>query len=147
MVDAGNSWRIQDGLYASLECQGGCQIDLERERLGHWRVSRAFYPTVIPDLTLRVPAVAASLLHSTELPKDRDFATVFYGGAPPSKQLAAEVKQRWPKAAMYVPLFCAVTDDSVQGYGMTETNAYVCSVAGVDYLERVSYFNTILRTS
>jgi acyl-CoA synthetase (AMP-forming)/AMP-acid ligase II len=72
---------------------------------------------------------------------------VFYGGAPPSKQLAAEVKQRWPKAAMYVPLFCAVTDDSVQGYGMTETNAYVCSVAGVDYLERVSYFNTILRTN
>jgi hypothetical protein len=48
----------------------------------------------------RVPAVAASLLHSAELPKDRDFATVFYGGAPPSKQLAAEVKQRWPKAAM-----------------------------------------------
>jgi acyl-CoA synthetase (AMP-forming)/AMP-acid ligase II len=27
---------------------------------------------------------------------------------------------------------------SVQGYGMTETNAYVCSVAGGDYLERVS---------
>lgn len=26
----------------------------------------------------------------------------------------------------------------VQGYGMTETNAYVCSVAGGDYLERVS---------
>jgi hypothetical protein len=25
----------------------------------------------------------------------------------------------------------------VQGYGMTETNAYVCSVAGGDYLERV----------
>ena len=89
-------------------------------------------------LTSRVPAVAASLLHSTELPKVRDFATVFYGGAPPSKQLAAEVKQRWPKAAMYVPLSCAVTNDSVQGYGMTETNAYVCSVAGADYLERVS---------
>ena len=50
----------------------------------------------------RVPAVAASLLHSSDLPKERDFATVFYGGAPPSKQLAAEVKQRWPKAAMYV---------------------------------------------
>lgn len=33
---------------------------------------------------------------------------------------------------------CAVADDSVQGYGMTETNAYVCSVAGADYLERVS---------
>jgi hypothetical protein len=52
------------------------------------------------ELMARVPAVAASLLHSAELPKDRDFATVFYGGAPPSKQLAAEVKQRWPKAAM-----------------------------------------------
>jgi hypothetical protein len=36
------------------------------------------------------------------------------------------------------PLHCTVADSSVQGYGMTETNAYVCSVAGVDYLERVS---------
>lgn len=92
----------------------------------------------------RVPAVAASLLHSADLPKERDFATVFYGGAPPSKQLAAEVKQRWPKAAMYVNFgrssrLPELTRYRVQGYGMTETNAYVCSVAGGDYLERVSY--------
>jgi hypothetical protein len=26
----------------------------------------------------------------------------------------------------------------VQGYGLTETNAYVCSIAGADYLLRVS---------
>lgn len=26
----------------------------------------------------------------------------------------------------------------VQGYGLTETNAYVCSIAGQDYVERVS---------
>ena len=26
----------------------------------------------------------------------------------------------------------------VQGYGLTETNAYVCSVAGPDYVKRVS---------
>jgi len=48
---------------------------------------------------------------------------------------------------MYVLLNCSAADDSVQGYGMTETNAYVCSVAGTDYLERVSYYITILRTS
>jgi len=102
MVDASHTWRLQDGLHASLECQGGCQIDLERKCFGHRRVRLTLHAPVLADLTSRVPAVAASLLHSTELPKDRDFATVFYGGAPPSKQLAAEVKQRWPKAAMYV---------------------------------------------
>lgn len=102
---------------------------------------KSHFPQRFAVLINRVPAVAASLLHSTEMPKERDFATVFYGGAPPSRQLAAEVKQRWPKAAMYViPLFPVnLLTPSVQGYGMTETNAYVCSVAGADYLERVSF--------
>ncbi|KAK8849472.1 hypothetical protein IAR55_004805 [Kwoniella newhampshirensis] len=71
-----------------------------------------------------VPAVVSSILQSPDLPKDLTFDTVFYGGAPPSKQMAAEVKTRWPKAGL------------VQGYGLTETNAYVCSVAGADYIAR-----------
>ncbi|KAK1923795.1 hypothetical protein DB88DRAFT_492483 [Papiliotrema laurentii] len=71
-----------------------------------------------------VPAVVASILQSPDLPKYRSFETVFYGGAPPSKELAREVKGRWPKAGL------------VQGYGLTETNAYVCSIAGQDYVER-----------
>ncbi|WWD20097.1 hypothetical protein CI109_104571 [Kwoniella shandongensis] len=71
-----------------------------------------------------VPAVVNSILQSPDLPKDRTFDTVFYGGAPPSKQMAGEVRKRWPKAGL------------VQGYGLTETNAYVCSVAGADYLTR-----------
>ncbi|KAK4688559.1 hypothetical protein P7C73_g1539, partial [Tremellales sp. Uapishka_1] len=71
-----------------------------------------------------VPAVVAAILQSPLLPKDRRFDTVFYGGAPPSKELAKEVKQRWPAAGL------------VQGYGLTETNAYVCSIAGPDYMSR-----------
>jgi hypothetical protein len=51
------------------------------------------------------------------------------------------------KSCYVCPLNYMDTDDSVQGYGMTETNAYVCSVAGVDYLERVSLFLTVLRSS
>jgi hypothetical protein len=50
--------------------------------------------------TCRVPAVVASILQNPSLPNDRGFETVFYGGAPPSKQLAGEVKARWPKAGM-----------------------------------------------
>lgn len=37
--------------------------------------------------------------------KDRSFDTVFYGGAPPSKELAAEVKERWPSAGLSVSSF------------------------------------------
>ena len=33
-----------------------------------------------------------------------------------------------------------VDEDRVQGYGLTETNAYVCSIAGQDYVKRVSLF-------
>jgi len=51
------------------------------------------------------------------------------------------------KSSHVCPLNSTVADNSVQGYGMTETNAYVCSVAGTDYLERVSYEFKILRTS
>nr|XP_018260501.1 long-chain fatty acid CoA ligase [Kwoniella dejecticola CBS 10117]OBR82659.1 long-chain fatty acid CoA ligase [Kwoniella dejecticola CBS 10117] len=71
-----------------------------------------------------VPAVVASIVQSPSLPKDTAFDTVFYGGAPPSSHMPKEVKSKWPKAGL------------VQGYGLTETNAYVCSVAGGDYLDR-----------
>ncbi|WWC73466.1 uncharacterized protein I206_107436 [Kwoniella pini CBS 10737] len=71
-----------------------------------------------------VPAVVASVIQSPALPKDTAFDTVFYGGAPPSSHMPKELKSKWPKAGL------------VQGYGLTETNAYVCSVAGGDYLDR-----------
>ncbi|WVR08281.1 hypothetical protein IAU60_005328 [Kwoniella sp. DSM 27419] len=71
-----------------------------------------------------VPAVVNSIMESALLPAGQTFDTVFYGGAPPSAQMARQVKARWPKAGL------------VQGYGLTETNAYVCSVAGADYIER-----------
>jgi acyl-CoA synthetase (AMP-forming)/AMP-acid ligase II len=96
-------------------------------------------------LTRRVPAVVSAIVQSPSLPKEASFETVFYGGAPPSKLLAAEVKARWPKAGLCVRscrpwndvVHIAKADEvSVQGYGMTETNAYVCSVAGQDYVER-----------
>ena len=106
LVDEGDTWRFENGLHATLECERSRQVDHEGERHRHRRVRtpRVTRFALVRGLTRSsVPAVAASLLHSTELPKERDFATVFYGGAPPSKQLAAEVKQRWPKAAMYVP--------------------------------------------
>lgn len=51
------------------------------------------------DLT-SVPAIVTALLNSPDLPKGRSFDNVFYGGAPPSKQLADEVKARWPKAGL-----------------------------------------------
>lgn len=94
------TWWLQDGVHEALECQRGRQVDNEGKRDSHWRVGTRDFCAAIRSLLPRVPAVAASLLHSADLPKERDFATVFYGGAPPSKQLAAEVKQRWPKAAM-----------------------------------------------
>nr|XP_019043272.1 long-chain fatty acid CoA ligase [Kwoniella bestiolae CBS 10118]OCF22202.1 long-chain fatty acid CoA ligase [Kwoniella bestiolae CBS 10118] len=72
-----------------------------------------------------VPAVVSSILQSPSLPKDQTFDTVFYGGAPPSSHMPKEVKSKWPKGGL------------VQGYGLTETNAYVCSIAGPDYLDRV----------
>ncbi|ORX37971.1 hypothetical protein BD324DRAFT_650512 [Kockovaella imperatae] len=71
-----------------------------------------------------VPAIVSEILESPALDKNYSFETVFYGGAPPSRELANEVKRRWPKTGL------------VQGYGMTETNAYVCSVAGADYVLR-----------
>ena len=48
----------------------------------------------------RVPAVVSAILESPDLPRDRSFESVFYGGAPPSKELAREVKARWPKAGL-----------------------------------------------
>jgi hypothetical protein len=39
MAYESNTWRIKNGLYAALECERGSQVDLEGERLGHWRVS------------------------------------------------------------------------------------------------------------
>ncbi|RXK37731.1 hypothetical protein M231_04980 [Tremella mesenterica] len=71
-----------------------------------------------------VPAVVSAILQSSHLPQTHVPETVFYGGAPPSNQLPKEIKSRWPKAGL------------VQGYGLTETNAYVCSIAGGDYLAR-----------
>ncbi|WVQ66525.1 uncharacterized protein L199_004706 [Kwoniella botswanensis] len=71
-----------------------------------------------------VPAVVSSILQSPSLPINQTFDTIFYGGAPPSSHMPKEVKTKWPKAGL------------VQGYGLTETNAYVCSVAGPDYLDR-----------
>ncbi|WRT69457.1 uncharacterized protein IL334_006443 [Kwoniella shivajii] len=71
-----------------------------------------------------VPAVISSIIQSPLLPTSQTFDTVFYGGAPPSSHMPKEVKTKWPKAGL------------VQGYGLTETNAYVCSVAGADYLDR-----------
>ena len=46
--------------------------------------------------------------------------------------------QKLPCKSFWVAVELSLID-SVQGYGMTETNAYVCSVAGGDYLERVSW--------
>lgn len=48
----------------------------------------------------RVPAVVSSILQSPDLDRSIVPETVFYGGAPPSKQLAKEVKTRWPKAGL-----------------------------------------------
>jgi len=47
-----------------------------------------------------VPAVVSNILQSPALPKDKAFEAVMYGGAPPSKQLAAEVKKKWPNAGL-----------------------------------------------
>jgi hypothetical protein len=48
----------------------------------------------------RVPSVVSAILQSPDLAEGRSFETVFYGGAPPSKELAREVKTRWPKAGL-----------------------------------------------
>ncbi|WVQ89409.1 hypothetical protein IAS59_003167 [Cryptococcus gattii] len=71
-----------------------------------------------------VPAVASQILQSPDLPDNIALDSIFYGGAPPSKHMASEVRKRWPKAAV------------VQGYGLTETNAVACAVSGADYLLR-----------
>jgi hypothetical protein len=52
-----------------------------------------------PELC-RVPAVVSSILQSPDLPKSKAFESVFYGGAPPSKELAREVKSRWPTTGL-----------------------------------------------
>lgn len=48
----------------------------------------------------RVPAVVSAILQSPDLPKNKSFETVFYGGAPASKELAREVKTRWLKTGL-----------------------------------------------
>lgn len=39
MAYEGDSWRIKNGLHATLERQGSSQVDIERKCIGHWRVS------------------------------------------------------------------------------------------------------------
>jgi acyl-CoA synthetase (AMP-forming)/AMP-acid ligase II len=46
--------------------------------------------------------------------------------------------ESWPVRRWY-RFFGRPLTTRIQGYGMTETNAYVCSVAGADYVERVSW--------
>ncbi|ORY34955.1 putative long-chain-fatty-acid--CoA ligase [Naematelia encephala] len=94
--------------------------------LPRWNIDQAVKLIETENVTVigGVPSVVSAILQAPGLPKSKAFDTVFYGGAPPSRELAREVKARWPKAGL------------VQGYGLTETNAYVCSVAGGDYVER-----------
>ena len=49
----------------------------------------------------------SEILESPNLDRDRSFETVFYGGAPPSKELAAAVKARWPSAGLCVSYFAS----------------------------------------
>lgn len=75
-------------------------------------------------LTSSVPAIATQLVQTDLLPKNLDFDGFAYGGAPAAARLAKDIKERWPTASVQ------------QGYGMTETNAYACGIAGDDYLSK-----------
>ncbi|KAL7424941.1 hypothetical protein Q5752_000628 [Cryptotrichosporon argae] len=101
---------------------GGSRLVL----MHHWSVRDAVKLVLSENVNVvgGVPAVIAMLLQSNLLPPHVKVDTIFYGGASPAERLASDVKRRWPLAGL------------VQGYGMTETNAYVCSIAGADYLER-----------
>ncbi|WVN86989.1 uncharacterized protein L203_102164 [Cryptococcus depauperatus CBS 7841] len=71
-----------------------------------------------------VPAVANQIIQSPDFPSKTTLDSVFYGGAPPSKQMAAKIQRKLPKALI------------IHGYGLTETNAVACALAGQDYLEK-----------
>jgi acyl-CoA synthetase (AMP-forming)/AMP-acid ligase II len=45
-----------------------------------------------------VPAIATAILQSPLLPKDYQFISVAYGGAPPAKRLAGDLAKRFPEA-------------------------------------------------
>lgn len=49
-----------------------------------------------------VPSVVTSLLESPSFKNDKSVDAVFYGGALASKELAAEIKRRWPAAGLLV---------------------------------------------
>ena len=86
-----------------MEHGGGCGSDHRGESYCYRRVSfveRLLVATSELQLTLSVPAVVSAIVQSPTLPQEASFETVFYGGAPPSKLLAAEVKARWPKAGL-----------------------------------------------
>lgn len=57
-----------------------------------------------------------SILQSPALPKEKTFEAVMYGGAPPSKELAAEVRKRWPKAGLSVLPLVIDSADGKAGY-------------------------------
>jgi acyl-CoA synthetase (AMP-forming)/AMP-acid ligase II len=71
-----------------------------------------------------VPAIATAILQSPLLPKDYQFLSVAYGGAPPAKRLAGDLLKRFPNALVG------------QGWGMTETNATHTHAIGPDYVQR-----------
>jgi acyl-CoA synthetase (AMP-forming)/AMP-acid ligase II len=79
-----------------------------------------------------VPAIATAILQSPLLPTDHQFTSVGYGGAPPAKRLAGDLKKRFPAAMLG------------HGWGMTETNAPHCSVLGQDYVERPTSIGPVL---
>lgn len=85
-----------------------------------------------------VPAVVEAILRSPSLPQENTIESCFYGGAPPREALAGEVREKWPNVGLWVKGCSPLKALSVQGYGLTETNAYVCSIAGLDYIQRVS---------
>lgn len=49
---------------------------------------------------VRVPTIVATLLQDGVAPPDWAPEAVIYGGAPPSRGLAQEMKERWPKASL-----------------------------------------------
>lgn len=90
-----------------------------------WNVSEAVRLCVEEKVTGigGVPAIATAIIQSPELPKDHQFTSVGYGGAPPPSRLAGDINKRWPSAIVG------------QGWGMTETNGVVCQVFGKDYVD------------
>ena len=69
-----------------------------------------------------VPAIVEGLLQSEEMAQNSQIESVTYGGAPASLGLPKEISQKWSSAA------------SAQGYGLSETAAGICFLAGHDYV-------------